>query len=64
MLASKAPYPTATGMASAQASTAAQYSAGLSSHRTPVLGGTHNGTFVSPTESEFSDAFEGPDSVK
>lgn len=64
MLAPKAPYPTSTGVAPGQASMAGQYSAALSSHRTPLLGGAHNGTFVSPTESEFSEAFEGPGSVR
>jgi len=41
-----------------------QYSAGISTHRIPAMGTSHNGTFASPTESEFSEPFEGPDSVR
>ncbi len=64
MLASKAPYPSSMGMSSSQSTSAAQYSAGLSNHRTPVVGTTHSAPFASPTESEFSEAFDGPDSVR
>ena len=64
MLASKSSFSNSMGMGSSQASSAGQYTAGLSSHRTPVIGSAHNGPFGSPTESEFSDAFDGPDSVR
>ncbi|KAL8692755.1 MAG: hypothetical protein Q9224_003894, partial [Gallowayella concinna] len=51
------------GMASAQASSS-QYSSTLASHRTPVIGSSHNGPFASPTESEFSDgAYDSPDTA-
>ena len=64
MLASRTQDPSSMGMASVQSSAARSYSTGLSSQRTPVLGSTQNGSFSSPTESEFSEAFDGPDSVK
>ena len=64
MLAPKVPYPSSMGMGSGQTASAGQYSAGLSSHRTPVVGTTHSAPFASPTESEFSEAFDGPDSVR
>ena len=35
-----------------------------SSHRTPMSSTMHNGSFASPTESEFSEAFDGPDAVR
>ena len=64
MLASKASYPSSMGMGSSQTGSAGQYSAGLANHRTPVLGTSHSAPFASPTESEFSEALDGPDSVR
>lgn len=64
MLAPKAPYPSSMGMGSSQTTSAGQYSAGLSNHSTSVVGATHNAPFASPTESEFSEALDGPDSVR
>ena len=40
------------------------YNPSSSSHRTPMSSTMHNGSFASPTESEFSEAFEGPDAVR
>lgn len=65
MLASKVPYPSSIGMGSSQTtSSSGQYSAGLSNHRTPAVGASHTASFASPTESEFSEALDGPDSVR
>ena len=64
MLASKSSFSNSMGMGSSQTSSSGQYTAGLSSHRTPVIGSTQSGPFASPTESEFSEAFDGPDSVR
>lgn len=64
MLASKTPYPSSMGMGSNQASSSNQYSNTLATHRTPVIGSSHNGPFASPTESEFSDgAYESPETA-
>lgn len=63
MLAAKATYSSSMGMGTTQAASAGQYSAGLSNHRTPVVGSSHP-PFASPTESEFSEAFDGPESVR
>ncbi|KAL8913458.1 MAG: hypothetical protein Q9171_001751 [Xanthocarpia ochracea] len=64
MLAAKSPYPSSMGMGSTQASSSSQYSNTLASHRTPVIGSSHNGPFASPTESEFSDgAYEPSDTA-
>lgn len=64
VLSSKAQYPSSLGMTSNQAPSLSQYSASISSHRTPLTGGTHNATYASPTESEFSETMDGPDSVR
>ena len=61
MLAHKPSMPMSLGQSSA---TSRDYQPNNSSHRTPLTGTTHNGTFASPTESEFSEAFEGPDPVR
>ncbi|KAL8736980.1 MAG: hypothetical protein Q9181_002148 [Wetmoreana brouardii] len=63
MLASKSSYPSSMGMGSAQASSSSQYSSTLASHRTPVIGSSHNGPFASPTESEFSDGYDTSDTA-
>jgi mitogen-activated protein kinase kinase kinase len=66
MLASKSSYPAPLGILSSGHTPSAgqQYSAGISTHKVPAMTTSHNGTFASPTESEFSDAFEGPDPVR
>ena len=64
VLASKSQYPPSLGMNSSQPPSISQYSAGLSNHRTPITGSTHNASYASPTESEFSEAMDGPDSVR
>lgn len=62
VLASKiASYPSSLGMSSSQIPSVGQFTAALPSHRTPV---SHPAPFASPTESEFSEGFEGPDSVR
>ena len=65
VLAPKTSLPSSMGgLGHAQAPSTMPYTAGLSSHRTPVMGATTNGPFASPTESEFSEAFDRPDSVR
>ncbi|KAL8701451.1 MAG: hypothetical protein Q9201_004903 [Fulgogasparrea decipioides] len=63
MLASKSSYPSSMGMGSTQPSSSSQYSNTLTSHRTPVIGSSHNGPFASPTESEFSDGYDSSDTA-
>ena len=62
MLASKSSYPPSMGMGSTQAPSS-QYSSTVASHRTPVIGSSHNGPFASPTESEFSDGYDSSDAA-
>ena len=64
VLASKVAYPGSLGMNSSQTPPVGRFSGGLSSHRPPALGNSHHAPFASPTESEFSEGFEGPDSVR
>lgn len=64
VLASKAQYPSSLGINANQAPSLSQYSAGISSHRTPLTSSTYNASYASPTESEFSEAMDGPDSVR
>ena len=67
MLASKAPYSSSLGMGPNQPSIVSQYAA---SYRKPVGTGnsapenTHNGAFLSPTESEFSHGDDGQESIR
>ena len=67
VLASKAQYSSLSGMSSSQPSIVSQYAA---SYRKPVSNTTssadiaHNGTFLSPTESEFSQGDDGQDSIR
>ncbi|KAL9128903.1 MAG: hypothetical protein Q9217_002525 [Psora testacea] len=63
VLASKAPYTSSIGMAPNQPSVVSQYAV---NYRKPVVSGeTHNGApFLSPTESEFSEDNEGPESIR
>ncbi|KAI9700348.1 MAG: ATP binding [Candelina mexicana] len=64
MLASKSPYP-ALGISSGHAPTAAssQYSAGSSSNRIPAMISSIQNV-ASPTESEFSEIYEGNESIR
>ena len=57
---------TTGGGGSSMAAAAREYpgSASASHSRTPLTGSTQNGTFASPTESEFSEAYDGPDPVR
>ena len=67
VLASKAPYSSSLGMAPSQPSIVSQYAA---SYRKPVGAGNsvgdnpHNGAFMSPTESEFSQGDDGQESIR
>jgi len=62
MLASKSPYPAPLASASIQQSTMPM-SAGPTSRRVLVVP-ANTQAFASPTESEFSDSIDGPDSAK
>ncbi|KAF2460247.1 Ste11-type MAPKK kinase [Lineolata rhizophorae] len=66
MLASKAPYPASFGASSGPSSS--QYSKNMSSSYRDRVQATrvpaNEGHFASPTESEFSETFDSPDSVK
>ena len=65
MLAHKASFPASMGTGSTQVpSSARDYTSSNTSHRTPVMSNAHNGPFASPTESEFSEAFDGTESVR
>lgn len=64
VLASKAQYPSSLGTNPNQAASVGQYSAGLSNHRAPLTGSTHNASYASPTESEFSEAQDGHEPVR
>lgn len=66
MLASKSAYPVPpVGLPAGHATSAGQqYTTAVSTHKVPAMSTSLNGTFASPTESEFSEAFEGPDSVR
>jgi mitogen-activated protein kinase kinase kinase len=59
VLAHKVPVPGTGGMGSA----GRDYTPSTATHRMPVSAAAHN-SFTSPTESEFSEGFEGPDSVR
>ncbi|KAI9818486.1 MAG: ATP binding [Pycnora praestabilis] len=62
MLASKSPYPAPLGLSSGQP-LSTQYSTGGSAHRGPtMISAIHN--VASPTESEFSEVYDDPDSVR
>ena len=67
VLASKANYSSSLGMGPSQPSIVSQYAA---SYRKPVGATTssaenaHGGTFLSPTESEFSQGDDGQDSIR
>ena len=62
MLAHKTSMPMGMGMG--PTSIPRDYPSSSSSHRTPLPSTMHNGSFASPTESEFSEAFEGSDTVR
>jgi mitogen-activated protein kinase kinase kinase len=62
MLASKSPYP-APLSSSMQQSTSIPTSAGITTRRALAMP-VSNQQFTSPTESEFSDSIDGPDSAK
>ena len=62
LLAHKSSMPMSAGIGSGDS--ARDYMSNSTHHRTPLTSTSHNNTFASPTESEFSEAFEGPDSVR
>ncbi len=64
LLASKVAYTSSLGIGSGQTPSVGQFTSALPNHRMPVVGAGHHAPFASPTESEFSEGFEGPDSVR
>jgi mitogen-activated protein kinase kinase kinase len=63
MLASKSPYPTASLGGSSQPS--AQYNSSVSSYRNHATAARQeHAFFASPTESEFSEIYDAPDSIR
>ena len=63
MLAHKTSFPAHMGVGPSHVPSSRDYSS-MASHRTPLMVTNQNGPFASPTESEFSEAFDGPDSVR
>ncbi len=64
MLATKSPYP-APVPGSPGHTSISQYGSGLPAHRNHAASASSNqGFFASPTESEFSESYEVPDSVR
>lgn len=59
----KSPLPGSGGMSSSS-NGGFDYPSTISSGRALISSTAHNNSFASPTESEFSEVFEGPDSVK
>jgi mitogen-activated protein kinase kinase kinase len=62
MLASKSPYPAPLGGTSSQPS--AQYNSSVSSYRNLAAAPRTEHFFASPTESEFSELYDAPDSIR
>jgi hypothetical protein len=60
MLASKPPYPTP----SLGGSGSSQYPASVATYRVQAASRSDHAFFASPTESEFSEAYDTPDSVR
>ena len=64
MLASKLPYP-APSMGGAGSQSSAQYTSSVSSYRSHPSGARlDHSMFASPTESEFSESYDAPDSIR
>ena len=67
MLAHKASVPTSMGLGSSSGTSIRDYAVGPS-QRTPAMTTTttttHHGPFASPTESEFSEAYDTHDSIR
>ena len=64
VLASKAPYGSTMGMGPAQPSVVSQYAVNFPSHKAATAQTSQNATFLSPTESEFSEPGDGQDSIR
>lgn len=64
VLAPKVTYTSSMGMGSSQTPSVGQFASSIQTHRMPVVGATLHAPFASPTESEFSEGVEGPDSVR
>lgn len=62
MLASKSPYPAPLATSSQQSST--QKTPVLPGRRTPAMVSSSQPTFASPTESEFSESVDAPDTAR
>ncbi|KAI4165725.1 MAG: hypothetical protein LQ342_000668 [Letrouitia transgressa] len=52
------------GMGSNPTASAGPYPNAVANYRTPAIGSSRNGPFASPTESEFSESYDPPDSVR
>ncbi|KAI9836738.1 MAG: ATP binding [Sclerophora amabilis] len=67
MVAAKVPYPAPSGMPASSQPSSAHHPAALPNPRsqpTTSSSSSNHPNFASPTESEFSDVFDGPDSVR
>lgn len=64
VLASKTSYPSSMGMGSNSTTSVGPYPNTVANYRTPAIGSSRNGPFASPTESEFSESYDPPDSVR
>lgn len=59
----KAPYGSSMGMGQNQLSVVSQYTASYTNNKSFAGAGSQTATFLSPTESEFSEPSDGQDSV-
>ena len=64
MIAHKQSVPMSAGLGAPSSAREYQHSSASTHNRTPLPGSTQNGTFASPTESEFSEAYDGTDAVR
>ncbi len=64
VLASKAPYGSSMGIGPTQPSVVSQYAVNFSNHKASAVPSSQNATFLSPTESEFSEPSDGQDPIR
>ncbi|KAL2052340.1 hypothetical protein ABVK25_007499 [Lepraria finkii] len=64
VLAPKAPYSSSMGMGPNQPSVMSEYAINYRDHKPSAGISSHNGPFMSPTESEFSESGDGQDSIR
>lgn len=60
----KPSFPASMGMGPTQIPSTRDYTSAALAHRAPPASSNSNGAFASPTESEFSEVYDGSDSVK